>query len=449
MKKIFALLLSVVMVLSLSVTAFAAEISSTDEPGNSATAPVKGSYIPTYVVTITPVDNGIVKAKDTDNNEKTNFAEGDVVTLTVTPNEGYALDTLTVKDASGSPVEVSETNTFTMPKSDVTVTVTFKEGSAEITGMTVAVTGEKRYDEDTKTYTVGDDATITITVTGKDFNKLNAANVIKYGNTPVAVTNMTVDATNNTATLTLKGSDLKKNMGVVTFSYANDYSTEEGANPHWTDCETKVQYQAPTISVAISWGSMSFTYSDVKNDAGVEEGWSCADGANKVTVTNNSEVTVSAAVKYTTETAYDSVISGSFDASSATLNAGANKVFTLTLEGKPAGELDDAKIGTVTVTIAEPRTIAFKLLDAGYAVTATEGMTLREWINSPYCTDFYKTSGYAYKFMIRKGTYGTEYIGITASDKIILGYYDHKIIRVPADTVIEAGRQYTTYNVDY
>ena len=83
-------------------------------------------------------------------------------------------------------------------------------------------------------------------------------NVIKYGNTTVVVTNMTVDATNNTATLTLKGSDLK-NMGVVTFSYANDYSTEEGANPKWTDCETKVQYQAPTISVAISWGSMSFT----------------------------------------------------------------------------------------------------------------------------------------------------------------------------------------------
>lgn len=382
MKKFLALLLSLTMVLSLSVTAFAADISSTDEGKNSTSTDVKGNYKLTYVVAISTDGNGTVTVKDANGNEKTNFAAGETVTLTVTPNEGYTLADLTVKDASDSPVEVSETNTFTMPASNVTVTATFKEGSAEIAGMTVTVTGEKSYDDATKTYTVGDDATITITVSGKKFNKLNAANVIKYGNTTVVVTEkMTVDATSNKATLTLKGSDLK-DMGVVVFSYTNNYSTD-GTDTTWTDCETKVQYQAPTISVGVSWGSMSFTYSDVKNEAGVEAGWSCEDGANKVTVANNSEIAVSAAVKYVPEAAYG--INGSFDISSANVEPNASKEFKLSLSSKPSTELTDVKIGTVTVTIAEEVAVLVDneadlktALDAGGLVKLGEDLTLTE-----------------------------------------------------------------------
>lgn len=51
--------------------------------------------------------------------------EGETVTLTITPAEGYELDVLTVK-AGENDVEVSE-NTFAMPAADVTVSATFKE----------------------------------------------------------------------------------------------------------------------------------------------------------------------------------------------------------------------------------------------------------------------------------------------------------------------------------
>ena len=52
--------------------------------------------------------------------------EGDTVTLTVAPGTNYALDTLTVTDADGEEIEVTD-NTFTMPAKDVTVTSRFYE----------------------------------------------------------------------------------------------------------------------------------------------------------------------------------------------------------------------------------------------------------------------------------------------------------------------------------
>ncbi len=53
------------------------------------------------------------------------------MTLTATPEEGYALGTLTVTDRFGDAVKVTEnadgTYTFTMPNGQVTVKATFVE----------------------------------------------------------------------------------------------------------------------------------------------------------------------------------------------------------------------------------------------------------------------------------------------------------------------------------
>ncbi len=69
-----------------------------------------------YTITVEPSENGTVTASvDT-------AAEDDEVTLTVTPAEGYVLDTLTVNDGA---VTVTD-NKFVMPAGDVTVKATFK-----------------------------------------------------------------------------------------------------------------------------------------------------------------------------------------------------------------------------------------------------------------------------------------------------------------------------------
>ena len=63
-----------------------------------------------------------------------NASKGDRVTITVTPDKGYELDSLTVKDASGNKLKLTDKGngkyTFTMPGSKVTVSAEFVEEQA-------------------------------------------------------------------------------------------------------------------------------------------------------------------------------------------------------------------------------------------------------------------------------------------------------------------------------
>lgn len=83
------------------------------------------SNAPTYAI---EVDKDIRNGEVTANRR---YAErGDTVTITVTPDKGYTLETLTVTDKNGKEVKLAEKNgkyTFTMPASKVTVTATFMD----------------------------------------------------------------------------------------------------------------------------------------------------------------------------------------------------------------------------------------------------------------------------------------------------------------------------------
>ena len=75
---------------------------------------------PTYIITIADnIQNGTVTA------DKSDAAEGEIVTLTATPNTDYAFGSWTVTDASSNSITVTS-NTFTMPASNVTVSATFE-----------------------------------------------------------------------------------------------------------------------------------------------------------------------------------------------------------------------------------------------------------------------------------------------------------------------------------
>ena len=79
-----------------------------------------------------------VSASSTKNGDVTvspkNASKGDRVTITVTPDKGYELDSLTVKDASGNKLKLTDKGngkyTFTMPGSKVTVSAEFVEEQA-------------------------------------------------------------------------------------------------------------------------------------------------------------------------------------------------------------------------------------------------------------------------------------------------------------------------------
>ncbi len=82
-----------------------------------------GSGTTTYPVTVLSADNGNVNASPA------NAAKGKTITIAVTPDKGYELDTLTAADGSGKAVELTKksdtTYTFTMPASSVKVSASF------------------------------------------------------------------------------------------------------------------------------------------------------------------------------------------------------------------------------------------------------------------------------------------------------------------------------------
>jgi hypothetical protein len=72
-----------------------------------------------YKITVKETENGKATAS------RATAPRGATVTVTATPADGYELDSITAKDARGNAVTVTD-GAFTMPASDVTVTVTFK-----------------------------------------------------------------------------------------------------------------------------------------------------------------------------------------------------------------------------------------------------------------------------------------------------------------------------------
>ena len=82
-----------------------------------------GTGVTTYPITVMSGKNGGVTAS-----HKT-ASKGALVTLTVAPDKGYVLDTLTVLDSKDKAVKLTEKNgkyTFTMPSGKVTVSAAFK-----------------------------------------------------------------------------------------------------------------------------------------------------------------------------------------------------------------------------------------------------------------------------------------------------------------------------------
>ena len=146
-----------------------------------------------YTVTVTTPTNGTLSA------DKATAQMGDIVTLTVTPDNGYKIGDISVTDATATK-ENDTTYSFTMPASNVTASATFTVKECSITisdsisGGTVTVSPT--------TMTVGDE--ITLTATPDAGYQLESYTVTKADGGSIAVTgnkftmpagNVTVSAT--------------------------------------------------------------------------------------------------------------------------------------------------------------------------------------------------------------------------------------------------------------
>ena len=104
-------------------------------PRPSSSSSSSSSSKPSYSVTaLGTTENGSVTVSPK------NATKGSTVTVTVKPNDGYQLDKLTVADAKGDTISVTDKGngkyTFTMPASKVTVTPIFVKIAQQPTGKT-------------------------------------------------------------------------------------------------------------------------------------------------------------------------------------------------------------------------------------------------------------------------------------------------------------------------
>ena len=109
-----------------SVTRRSSSVSVTRKSSGSSSSSSGSSG--SYAVSASSTKNGDVTVSPK------NASKGDRVTVTVTPDKGYELDSLTVKDASGNKLKLTDKGngkyTFTMPGSKVTVSAEFVEEQA-------------------------------------------------------------------------------------------------------------------------------------------------------------------------------------------------------------------------------------------------------------------------------------------------------------------------------
>lgn len=150
----------------------------------------------TYTVTIdSAIEHGSVTA------DPEEAASGVTVTLTVIPDEGYVLDTLTVtpEAAVTDDSDNAAKKTFTMPGEDVTVSAAFKPAEVALTGIELNKTAA----------TVAVGKTVTLTATKKPANTTDETAVTFESDTPAvasvdAATGVVTGVSAGTAKITAK-----------------------------------------------------------------------------------------------------------------------------------------------------------------------------------------------------------------------------------------------------
>lgn len=129
---------------------------------NDVTITVNQGTVVTYTIKTETPKNGTI------NVSADSLAAGKTFTVTAEPSEGYELDTVTVKDASGNPITANTDGSYTMPSSNVTVSATFKVKTDTKYSVTyTAPTGEGVVDSsiNPKDTTLAADTPVTVTVT--------------------------------------------------------------------------------------------------------------------------------------------------------------------------------------------------------------------------------------------------------------------------------------------
>lgn len=225
-------------------------------------------------VTIGKVTAGEVKV------DKTTALEGEKVTLTLTPNNGYKLSSIKVVDTYNKEVSVTG-NTFVMPNSDVTITVEFAKTTIssdipvvsttdDVKDITVGVKDETKVEE-VILETIKKDTALSEKINGKDVTvgieiaKVEASNVLiesakamqeKAGNATIAeFFDITIALKDATGSINEQISELSEEIEVMVLLPEELRNAKDGmtrkyyiVREHIVDGESQVDLLEATIS---------------------------------------------------------------------------------------------------------------------------------------------------------------------------------------------------------
>lgn len=109
-----------------------------------------------YAVTFSQPANGTITVKHGDNTltSGASIAQGETITITATPANGYSLASIKYND--GSDHDITDTKSFTMPAHAVSITATFEQSTGEPTVSTYTFTS-KSWGDSSNSWTSGKD----------------------------------------------------------------------------------------------------------------------------------------------------------------------------------------------------------------------------------------------------------------------------------------------------
>ena len=253
---------------------------------------------PKYAITVAECQNGSVEAN------KAEAEEGEAVTLTVAPAEGYELQSLTYTVEGADPVAI-ENNTFNMPAAPVTINATFAAINYTIT---VAETQNGSV-EAPATATIGE--TVTLTVAPAEGYELQSLTYAVEGADPVAIennafqmpaANVTINATFKAINYTITVAEMQNGTVTapatatigetvtLTVAPAEGYElqsltyTVEGADPVAIE-NNAFQMPAANVTINATFKAINYTITVAETQNGTVEAPATANAGDVVALT--------------------------------------------------------------------------------------------------------------------------------------------------------------------
>lgn len=266
-----------------------------------------------HIVTVGSMSNGTVTATSsgTSNSGAATAKKDETVTMTVTPDSGYELDTLTVKDANDGNLSVTN-KTFVMPASNVTVTATFKQSNTP-SETTYAVTVHGSHADSTGAGNYAAGASVAINAgsqsgytfagwTSSDVTISDASNANASFTMPAKAVSVTANWTQNST----PGDSGSSSSGSSSSGSSSSSSTTT-KNPDGSTTTTTTNKTTGTVTETTKNTDGSTTTVETKKDGTVTETNKTADGTTGTVVTDKNgdvtEVKATVSTKAATEAA--------------------------------------------------------------------------------------------------------------------------------------------------